>query len=164
MAKPQVFNVTNTTPPPIIMEHEQEGNDISGDYYNHHGEEDVSGNGCGCFHLFSYFDNHHRDGSETTAFIHRRSGETIEKESWLMIRFKSLKEFSEFVAGPGPRWKNFIRKFSKKPKKNSQFQYDQKSYALNFDDDGGGGDDGDGDLLPRSFSTRFAPPSRSMST
>ncbi|KAI3701554.1 hypothetical protein L6452_26730 [Arctium lappa] len=161
MAKPQAFNVSNTTPPSIIMEHEQEGSD---DYYNPHDDDAVSGNGCGCFRLFSYFDNRHHDGSETTAFIHHRLGDTVEKDSWLMIRFKRLKELSELVAGP--KWKNFIRKFSKKPKKgNSQFQYDPESYALNFNDDcGGGGGDGDDDFLSRSFSTRFAPHSRSTAT
>ncbi|CAI9293477.1 unnamed protein product [Lactuca saligna] len=146
------------------MEHEQQSNHISNDYYNSDNEEAVSGNKCGCFHLFSYFNYHHHDG-ETAVFIHHRLGERDigDKNSWLMNRFKRFREFSEVIAGP--KWKNFIRKFSKKPRKgnSSPFQYDPESYALNFNDSVG--DESDYDCsLPRSFSTRFAPHSGSMAS
>lgn len=160
MAKPQLFDVTNTTPPSIIMEHEHEGNDISNDYYDYDNEEFVSSTGCGCFRLFYNVDTRQQNG-ESTAFIYHRSGDVLDNENWLIYRLKRLKEFSELVAGP--KWKNFIRSFSKKPRKgNSAFQYDPESYALNFNDNC----DivGDDDLLPRSFSTRFASHSRSMSS
>ncbi|XP_076898282.1 uncharacterized protein LOC143551822 [Bidens hawaiensis] len=161
MARPQPFDfdVTNTTPPSITMDHDQQPNHISNDYYNHDCEDIVFTNGCGCFRLFSYFDTRHHDG-ETTSFIYHRAGDVLDNDGWLMTRFKNMKEFSEVVAGP--KWKNFIRRFSKKPRKgNSPFQYDPESYALNFNDSGGGGDD---DSLPCSFSTRFAPHSRPMAT
>ncbi|KVH88699.1 uncharacterized protein LOC112501801 [Cynara cardunculus var. scolymus] len=142
MAKPQQLQAVNTTP--VIMEHQQEGRDDD--------EDAVSG---GCFRLFCCFDTHH-DG-ETAGFLHHQSGDLIAQDTWFMKRAKSLKEFSEVVAGP--KWKNFIRRFSKRPKTrsnaNTPFQYDPQSYALNFNDHE------DDDLLPRSFSTRYAPPSRS---
>ncbi|PWA82136.1 hypothetical protein CTI12_AA177610 [Artemisia annua] len=157
MAKQQGFDMSKTTPPSMIMEHEQEGNDMSHDYYNYEDDEMVNSNGCGCFRLFSHFDTRHH-GEESASFINHRRGDVLDNESWLMSRFMRLKEFSEFVAGP--KWKNFIRKFSKKPRKgNSSFQYDPQSYALNFN-----GDSNDDDLLPRSFSTRFAPHSGSMAS
>ncbi|XP_071726819.1 uncharacterized protein [Rutidosis leptorrhynchoides] len=160
MAKSQDFDISNTKPPSIIMEHEQEGNyHISNDYYNYNDEEVISSSGCGCFRLFSYFDIRHQDG-ESSAFIYHRTGDVADDDSWFMNRFKTLKEFSELVAGP--RWKNFIRKFSKKPRKgNSPFQYDPESYALNFNNSNGGINGDDDDMLPSSFSTRFAPHSRS---
>ncbi|KAI3496033.1 hypothetical protein L1887_38383 [Cichorium endivia] len=149
-----------TKPPSTIMEHEQQGDHISDDYYNYDDQETISGNNCGCFRLFSYYNYTHHEG-ETTAFIHHKSGDIRDKTSWLMNRFKRFREFSELIAGP--KWKNFIRKFSKKPKKgNSSFQYDPESYALNFND--GVGDDSEDGSLPRSFSTRFAPHSSSMAS
>ncbi|KAI3805433.1 hypothetical protein L1987_27809 [Smallanthus sonchifolius] len=161
MARPQAFDITNTMPPSMIMDHDQEPNHISNDYYNHDYDDIISHNGCGCFHLFSYFDTRHRNG-ETTSFIYHRSGDVLDNDGWLMNRFKDMKGFSEVVAGP--KWKNFIRRFSKKPRKvNSPFQYDPESYALNFNDGGGDGGDDD-DSLPCSFSTRFAPHSRSMAS
>nr|XP_043629727.1 uncharacterized protein LOC122601014 [Erigeron canadensis] len=143
------------------MEHEQEGNDISYDYDKYDDEETISGHGCGCFRVFSYFSTRPYDG-ESTAFIYHRSGDVLDNESWLMSRLKAIKEFSEVVAGP--KWKNFIRKFSKKqPRRgNSPFQYDPESYALNFNDVSG--DAGDDESLPRSFSVRYAPHSRSMAS
>lgn len=135
---------------PIIMEHEHEGNDIPDDETS----------SLSCFRLFCCFDTH---DSESAGFLYQQpSGDLINQDTWIMKRVKSVKEYSELVAGP--KWKNFIRRFSKKPKwKNSSnttpFQYDPQSYALNFND--GSNYKEDDDLLPRSFSTRFAPPSRS---
>ncbi|KAI3811247.1 hypothetical protein L1987_20966 [Smallanthus sonchifolius] len=129
------------------MEHDHEGKDI------YHDDAVAS---AGCFRLFCCFDNHHHDG-ETAGFLSQnQSGDT-----WFMKRAKSLKEYSEMIAGP--KWKNFIRRFSRRPKTrsnaNTPFMYDPQSYALNFND---GDDHEDDDLLPRSFSMRFAPHSRSI--
>ncbi|KAM7276333.1 hypothetical protein ACFE04_018199 [Oxalis oulophora] len=56
-----------------------------------------------------------------------------QEENWALRKLKSVKEMSEIIAGP--KWKNFIRSFSKKKKASlQQFQYDPHSYALNFDD------------------------------
>ncbi|KAL8208756.1 hypothetical protein R6Q57_008168 [Mikania cordata] len=136
---------------PIIMEHDQEGKDLHSD--------DEAGASTACFGLFCCFDNHH-DG-EAAGFLYKQpSGDLIDQDTWFMKRAKSVKEYSELVAGP--KWKNFIRRFSRKTKirsnANKPFQYDPQSYALNFND---GGNHEDDEFLPRSFSTRFAPPSRS---
>ncbi|XP_023759928.1 uncharacterized protein LOC111908330 [Lactuca sativa] len=160
MAKQQELTALNApyTNTPIIMEHDQEGKDISGNTYY---DEDAASTGC--FRLFCCFDSqHHRHDGDTAGFLYQPTGDLIDQDNWFMKRAKSVKEYSELVAGP--KWKNFIRRFSKRPKTrsnaNTPFQYDPQSYALNFND-GYGGDHEDDDLLPRSFSTRFAPPSRS---
>ncbi|XP_076937218.1 uncharacterized protein LOC143604706 [Bidens hawaiensis] len=119
-----------------------------------HDEESASSS---CFSLFCCFESHHHNGeSRTFLYQNQSGGDLINKDTWFMKRAKSLKEYSELVAGP--KWKNFIRKFSRRTK-TTQFQYDLQSYALNFNN---GDDHEDDDLLPRSFSTRFAPPSRSV--
>ena len=57
----------------------------------------------------------------------------VDKENWLVKQAKKVKDVSELLAGP--KWKNFIRSINKKRKTSSmQFQYDPRSYALNFDD------------------------------
>ncbi|KAF2312994.1 hypothetical protein GH714_008635 [Hevea brasiliensis] len=57
-------------------------------------------------------------------------------DGWFVERARKLKEISEVLAGP--RWKNFIRRFTKvhgfNKKRRTQYQYDPQSYALNFDD------------------------------
>ncbi|KAK1420955.1 hypothetical protein QVD17_22948 [Tagetes erecta] len=146
MSKQQELQALNVShPAPTITEHDQEGTDIY---------DDDTANSGGCFRLFCCCDNHEY-------LYQHESGELINKETWFMKRAKSLKEYSEMVAGP--KWKNFIRRFSRRPKTRANahmpFQYDPQSYALNFND---GDDREDDDLLPRSFSTRFAPPSRSI--
>ncbi|CAI0416553.1 unnamed protein product [Linum tenue] len=88
---------------------------------------------------------------------------------WVAEKLKKAREVSELVAGP--KWKNFIRRFSgtvraavgsvankangriKRPSK-MQFQYDAQSYALNFDD---GVDTADDCGYP-GFSARYAVP------
>ncbi|KAL4564098.1 hypothetical protein LXL04_028150 [Taraxacum kok-saghyz] len=130
------------------METEQEDNHHSDDYYNYDDVEAVSINKCGCFRFFSYFNYHPHDG-ETRAFIRHISVDPLKNDTWLATRIKRLKEFSELIAGP--KWKNFIRKFGKKPRKgNSSFQYDPESYALNFNDSGVNDDEED-DSLPLTF-------------
>ena len=75
-----------------------------------------------------------------------------EEESWLVRGAKKAKEASEVLAGP--KWKNFIRRFSRK-KRAAQFHYDPESYALNFSD----GIDADGAAPRLEFSSRYADPS-----
>ncbi|XP_057968340.1 uncharacterized protein LOC131157901 [Malania oleifera] len=57
---------------------------------------------------------------------------------------KKAKEASEVMAGP--KWKTFLRKLGNKNKKG-RFQYDPRSYALNFDDAGDGRSPDDDDFL-----------------
>lgn len=87
-------------------------------------EETLSSSRFGCFG--SCF------GNREWSLLH--GGEQRE-ESWLIIKAKEVKEFTEVVAGP--KWKNFIRKLGKYTKKSRMAecrQYDPQSYALNFDD------------------------------
>lgn len=76
---------------------------------------------------------------------------------WIRATLK-IREWSEIVAGP--RWKTFIRRFNRDPRRgrdwdaSEKFQYDPLSYSLNFDDDDEDEYVGLGGL--RSFSTRFA--------
>ncbi|KAG5066891.1 hypothetical protein JHK86_010622 [Glycine max] len=83
--------------------------------------------------------------------------------------FMKVREWSELAAGP--RWKTFIRRFSRSRSGGSRhaagkYQYDPLSYALNFDEGHNGdfGDDGYDGL--RNFSTRYAapPPFKSVSS
>ncbi|KAF7819616.1 NHL domain protein [Senna tora] len=58
--------------------------------------------------------------------------------NWWRRRWRKLLEWSEIVAGP--KWKTFIRRFNNRGRggpyyaKQSSFQYDPSSYALNFDE------------------------------
>ncbi|CAN0877510.1 hypothetical protein LINGRAHAP2_LOCUS11925 [Linum grandiflorum] len=77
---------------------------------------------------------------------------------WVVEKLKKAREISEVVAGP--KWKNFIRRFSRSAvgsvntnkKRTAKFQYDPQSYALNFDD----GDATADDCAYPDFSARFA--------
>ncbi|XP_050222173.1 uncharacterized protein LOC126672267 [Mercurialis annua] len=84
-------------------------------------------------------------------------------DGWWIRGWKKMREWSEIVAGP--KWKNLIRKISKKRRPNGHgsgtFRYDPLSYALNFDE-GQNGQNGhfDEDLMGRGFSSRYSlPPS-----
>ncbi|KAL1203930.1 hypothetical protein V5N11_011774 [Cardamine amara subsp. amara] len=87
------------------------------------------------------------------------TGDHGDEPRWWIRATLKIREWSEIVAGP--RWKTFIRRFNRDPRRgrdwdaSEKFQYDPLSYSLNFDDD----DDDDeyvglGGL--RSFSTRYA--------
>ncbi|KAK2994954.1 hypothetical protein RJ640_029397 [Escallonia rubra] len=133
-----------------ILEEEAEGRNMGG---TGHFQEDeaVSGGGCGCFRLFC-FEFGHRDGERKGLL----QGEGEQKEAWLVRKLKTLKVFSELVAGP--KWKNFIRKFGKNRNGNkarARYQYDPQSYALNFEDSG---DEEEEEGVLLGFSSRFAPP------
>ncbi|OMO61608.1 hypothetical protein CCACVL1_23375 [Corchorus capsularis] len=124
------------------------------DYSQDFDQETYSSSGCGCFHGFCWWRRRSRnEGNGYMLHQQEDQNQMINKESWLKKKAKKLKEMSEILAGP--KWKNFIRSFSKRSKSSSmQFQYDPRSYELNFDD----GihrevDDGFPD-----FSARFAAP------
>ncbi|KAJ0231336.1 hypothetical protein HA466_0299980 [Hirschfeldia incana] len=78
---------------------------------------------------------------------------------WWKRAALKIREWSEIVAGP--RWKTFIRRFNRDPRRGrdwdagEKFQYDPLSYSLNFD-----GDDEEDEYVGvggfRSFSTRYA--------
>ncbi|WZZ00515.1 hypothetical protein YC2023_072843 [Brassica napus] len=84
---------------------------------------------------------------------------SVDDPAWWKRAALKIREWSEIVAGP--RWKTFIRRFNRDPRRgrdwdaSEKFQYDPLSYSLNFDDD-----DEDDEYVGlggfRSFSTRYA--------
>ncbi|XP_019463095.1 PREDICTED: uncharacterized protein LOC109361989 [Lupinus angustifolius] len=127
---------------PLVMEMEQE-EDFDG-----HEEGTKSGCGCGWFRVFSL--NWWQGHDEEDKGLLDQKGEG--GEGWVMNKLKKVKETSEVIAGP--KWKNFIRKISVYGKKqHKKFQYDERSYALNFNS---GAQSEDEDNIPPSFSTRFS--------
>ncbi|RZC08176.1 uncharacterized protein LOC114416467 [Glycine soja] len=75
--------------------------------------------------------------------------------------FMKVREWSELAAGP--RWKTFIRRFSRSRSgwarhAAGKYQYDPLSYSLNFDEGHNGYFDGDGYDGLRNFSARYAAP------
>ncbi|PON52036.1 NHL domain protein [Trema orientale] len=83
-------------------------------------------------------------------------------DPWWSRGWKKVREWSEIVAGP--KWKTFIRRFNKNRshsgyRQTAKFNYDEFSYALNFDEGPGQNghfDDDEEDILGRDFSSRFA--------
>ncbi|XP_030546686.1 uncharacterized protein LOC115752579 [Rhodamnia argentea] len=136
--------------PSPIQEHGREGED-GFDYY----VDDVSPSGCSWFCLKWW-----RGGRGDRAHPYMRHCDGNGDESWVMSKFKKVREFTEVAAGP--KWKNFIRKVGgychwrsdKKRNNNSRFGYDAESYALNFD--GAGNREEEDVLLMKGFSARFA--------
>ncbi|GKV03210.1 hypothetical protein SLEP1_g15554 [Rubroshorea leprosula] len=133
---------------PIIDGAEQSNDDgfAAADDY----EDEIAYSGCGCFQRFCLRWRGGINGGY--GYLVRRQEEEI-RESWVVRAVKKLKEVSEVLAGP--KWKNFIRRFSVhgiNKKRRMNFQYDPQSYALNFDEGmNKGGDEG----FP-AFSSRFA--------
>ncbi|KAK7304085.1 hypothetical protein RJT34_15111 [Clitoria ternatea] len=86
--------------------------------------------------------------------VHEGLVEEQKGDSWLSCKLRKMKEISEVVAGP--KWKTFIRKISMHGKKQNKnrFQYDEHSYALNFNS----GAQSEDDDMPPSFSARFGAP------
>ncbi|OAY53636.1 uncharacterized protein LOC110610321 [Manihot esculenta] len=116
-------------------------------HYNEDNEEEFTSSGCCCFCW-----KRNKKGSQR--YLLSRQEEI--KDVWLVEKARKIKEISEVLAGP--RWKNFIRRFSvpgfNKKRKRMQYQYDPQSYALNFDD----GFDKETDVAYPDFSARFATP------
>ena len=119
------------------VEHEEE------DFDDH---QEPSMCGYGCFRVFRlrWWQRH----DEGRGLVEQKG------ESWLGCKLRKMKEVSEVIAGP--RWKTFIRKISgygKKQQRN-KFQYDERSYALNFNS----GVHSEDEDMPPSFSARFSAP------
>ncbi|GMJ07748.1 hypothetical protein HRI_004444000 [Hibiscus trionum] len=117
-----------------------ENEDYSQDF-----EDSISSSGCGgCFRgLFRWRHGYLLQSEEN-------------KEGWLKRKAKKLQEISEVLAGP--KWKNFIRRFSiygNKKRRSTTMQYDIQSYELNFDE----GIHREADAGFLGFSARFATPS-----
>lgn len=113
-------------------------------------EDDIASSGCGCFQRFCLRWRGGINGGY--GYLGRRQEEEI-RESWVVKAAKKLKEVSEVLAGP--KWKNFIRRFSVhgiNKKRRMNFQYDPQSYALNFDE----GMNRGGDEVFPAFSSRLA--------
>ncbi|XP_020205846.1 uncharacterized protein LOC109791007 [Cajanus cajan] len=126
---------------PLVMEMEREE-----DF------EDASSS-CGCFHCFGFkkwWQGHDEEGKGLL------DNKGTEGESWVVNKLRKTKEFTEVIAGP--KWKTFIRKISGygKRQQRKRFQYDEHSYALNFNSGAQSEDEG----MPHSFSARFAAPGR----
>ncbi|CAE6075430.1 unnamed protein product [Arabidopsis arenosa] len=79
---------------------------------------------------------------------------------WWVRAFLKIREWSEIVAGP--RWKTFIRRFNRDPRRgqdwddSDKFRYDPVSYTLSFEDEDKDDDDEAGFGGARSFSMRYA--------
>ncbi|XP_028760829.1 uncharacterized protein LOC114719485 [Neltuma alba] len=93
---------------PAFEEHER-------DFYDY--EQEASR--CGCFRVFDY-----RRWRQ-----HEEEDDNDGGEGWLMNKLRRMKEALEVIARP--KWKTFIRKMNCR-KQNNRFQYDEHSYALNF--------------------------------
>ncbi|KAL7166016.1 hypothetical protein ACSBR2_036808 [Camellia fascicularis] len=116
-------------------------------------EENGTTPGCGCLWLLCST-RHRNNDSQQWYNLLQQQGEM--KGSWVMKKAKKLREVSEILAGP--KWKNFIRRFSihgiySKKRSRMQFLYDPQSYALNFDN----GDDHIV-VVDHHFAARFAAP------
>ncbi|KAK8568520.1 hypothetical protein V6N13_106429 [Hibiscus sabdariffa] len=85
--------------------------------------------GCGCIAGLRWW----RRKSIGYINMTQAEGVRVRPESWLKRKARKLREISEILAGP--RWKNFSPRFitSGIDKKRMQFQYDPRSYQLNFD-------------------------------
>lgn len=152
MATPQEKVPTLHTNETLPLRHDD--HDYSQDFEE---SSTVSFTGCGgCIGGLCWW-RRRRNRNEGQGYL--LQAEEIRGESWLKNKAKKLKVISEVLAGP--RWKNFIRRFSiyginKKRRSSSsmQFQYDPQSYELNFDE----GIHREDDAGFPDFSARFAAP------
>ncbi|WRX33987.1 hypothetical protein QQP08_026474 [Theobroma cacao] len=116
-------------------------------------EERISSSGCGCIQGLCWWRRNGNGGGQEY-LLHQK--EEV-RDGWLKRKAMKLRETSEVLAGP--RWKNFIRRFSihginKKRRPSMLFQYDPQSYELNFDE----GIHREVDAGFPGFSARFAAP------
>lgn len=100
--------------------------------YDDFDEEEIPpSSSCGCLWGLYFGALCGRSNIGTRRYLLQQQGDQV-KENWLVENAKKVRQFAEVLAGP--KWKNFIRSFSKMYKKRRvQFQYDPQSYALNFD-------------------------------
>ena len=116
-------------------------------------EETSSASGCGCFRLFGF--RQRRSNDNESNYLLQQNGE--HRETWWKNHLNKVKQVTEVLAGP--KWKTFLRKFSrfginKNRKEKNRYQYDPESYALNFDR----GLDSEDDALVLDFTSKFAAP------
>ncbi|GLT63342.1 hypothetical protein SLA2020_359150 [Shorea laevis] len=93
-------------------------------------EEMSTYSSCGCFRGLCF-----RYGTRRYVLRQQRAGE--KEENWLVNKMRQVKQLPEVLGRP--KWKKFIRcTFGVhgliNKKRRMQFQYDPRSYALNFDD------------------------------
>ncbi|KAK4804424.1 hypothetical protein SAY86_004241 [Trapa natans] len=120
-----------------------------------------------CFH--NCFRSHRpRSSSPRGPSLWERVGSGELDDRWWVRGLRALKkvrEWSEIVAGP--RWKTFIRRFSRTrggaggpPQRYGRFHYDPLGYSLNFDDGPNSAELEDDEDKPdgfvRNFSARYA--------
>ena len=123
-------------------------------------EEGVSGGGCGCgcFRLLRI--GWRKSNEKESKYLLQQK--TEHRETWL----NKIKQASEVLGGP--KWKNFIRKiggyvdFKNRKKQRNGFQYDPRSYALNFDNgfnrEEEEEEEEEEDLVGHDFTSKFAAP------
>ncbi|KAG2301204.1 hypothetical protein Bca52824_029855 [Brassica carinata] len=114
---------------------------------------------CSCFPSFRSRSSPASWGRIRTVDDNNHHHIPADEPRWWKRAALKIREWSEIAAGP--RWKTFIRRFNRDPRRGrdwdagEKFQYDPLSYALNFD-----GDDGEDEYVGlggfRSFSTRYA--------
>ncbi|XP_022997532.1 uncharacterized protein LOC111492425 [Cucurbita maxima] len=112
----------------------EEGNDRDLDL----DEVGVSYSSCGCF--FGFGSRLSRSSSVRCRYLLLRENEEV-KQSWMMKKVKRFKDIIKAMAGR--KWRSFINGIVNK-RRSVRFQYDPRSYALNFDEgmgeeEGGGG-------------------------
>ncbi|KAF8005972.1 hypothetical protein BT93_K0298 [Corymbia citriodora subsp. variegata] len=124
-----------------------------------------------CNHCFGFRRPGRTRPFSSSSFWERIGSSHFDRQWWApgLRVLKKLREWSEVVAGP--RWKTFIRRFSRSrsigaaggahdQNRHGRFNYDPMSYALNFDEGPGHDphlDDEDYFRRYRSFSIRHAP-------
>ncbi|EXC06933.1 hypothetical protein L484_007613 [Morus notabilis] len=120
----------------------------------HDYEDSGSSTGCGCFWFLGFKRPRNNENGGDKRQVRKET-------TWWVKKMNKVKELSEVVAGP--KWKTFIRKVGGyckgKKQKNTRFQYDPQSYALNFDcgvDAAEEEEEEDGPLL--DISSRFTAP------
>ncbi|KAI3439572.1 uncharacterized protein J3R85_004680 [Psidium guajava] len=98
-----------------------------------------------CNHCFGFCRPGRPRQPSSSSFWERIGSSHFDRRWWApgLRVLKKLREWSEIVAGP--RWKTFIRRFSRSrsitaagvahdPNRHGKFNYDPMSYALNFDE------------------------------
>jgi hypothetical protein len=109
-------------------------------------EETFSAGGCGCLRLLG-IGWRQSSGKESK---HLLQDKREHRETWL----NKIKQVTEVFGGP--KWKTFIRKMGGYKKQRNGFQYDPRSYALNFDN-GFDREEEEG-LVSHDFTSRFPAP------
>ncbi|CAN6814339.1 unnamed protein product [Brassica oleracea] len=113
---------------------------------------------CSCFPTFRSRSSTYSSWGRIRTVDDNHSVDHGDEPPWWKRAALMIREWSEIVAGP--RWKTFIRRFNRDPRRgrdwdaSEKFQYDPLSYSLNFDADDDDEYVGLGGF--RSFSTRYA--------